>query len=526
MQFKWNLQTESGKEISGRDDLRKGTLHIVRHVGDDVIKSVSGELKIETKRNEKIFMNGYQTWTACPEYTRSSLIRGIRGIPQAVVDRFSLDRYGDYHFVDYPARRGILHGFSYCWFRRGSFYRLIASLDETPGYTIFRYNAPKGILTIERDSSGLHTDGDYHVFDLFYAEGTGDQVFDAWFNELGIKTRTKEKLYGYSSWYNRYQNINEECIRQDLQGCEKIFRKNDLFQIDDGWEPFIGDWLEADQKKFPKGMKEAADEIHAKGFRAGIWLAPFVAEEKSALFREHPDWLFKHDGQPWKNGCNWSGFYSLDIDNEEVIEYLRKVFDRVLNEWGYDLVKLDFLYGAAPFGTEKETRAGRMIRAMKFLRELCGDKLILGCGVPVMPAFGIVDYCRISCDVTLDWNDVPHMRIIHRERPSTKQAVGNIISRRHLNGRAYLSDPDVFFLRDNNLRLSEAVKKSLGELDALLGGVFLISDDPGSYTEKMTKEYERLRHLSEASSVYLSQKRGIKAVYILDGKEETTDLFE
>ena len=201
---------------------------------------------------------------------------------------------------------------------------------------------------------------------------------------MELKPRTTEKLYGYSSWYNRYQDIDEPAIQQDLEGCKQIFHPNDLFQIDDGWEPFVGDWLEPDGKKFPHGMKEMADEIHASGYRAGIWLAPFAAEEKSALYHDHPDWFIKENGKNWKCGGNWSGFYSLDIDQPEAEQYIRKVFDRVLNEWGYDLVKLDFLYGAAPFNSTKETRAGKMTRALKLLREVCGDKLILGCGVPVM----------------------------------------------------------------------------------------------------------------------------------------------
>ena len=124
----------------------------------------------------------------------------------------------------------------------------------------------------------------------------------------------------------------------------------------------------------------------------------------------------------------------MDIDHPEVQTYLKQVFDRVLQDWGFDLVKLDFLYGAAPFGNARESRAGRMQRAMALLRSWCGDKLILGCGVPVMPAFGIVDYCRIGCDVGLDWDDVWYMRLFHRERVSTKQSIGNTIFRRQLNG--------------------------------------------------------------------------------------------
>ena len=46
-------------------------------------------------------------------------------------------------------------------------------------------------------------------------------------------------------------------------------------------------------------------------------------------------------------------------------------------------------------------------------------------------------------DVSLDWDDVWYMRLFHRERVSTKQAINNTVFRRQLNGRAYGSDPDV-----------------------------------------------------------------------------------
>lgn len=45
-----------------------------------------------------------------------------------------------------------------------------------------------------------------------------------------------------------------------------------------------------------------------------------------------------------------------------------------------------------------------MCDAMELLRSLCGDKLILGCGVPLAPAFGKVDFCRIGADMALSWN--------------------------------------------------------------------------------------------------------------------------
>jgi len=361
------------------------------------------------------------------------------------------------------------------------------------------------------------------------AEGGETEVFDGWFQAMGIKPRTEKKLAGYSSWYNRYQDITEDTIREDLTGCRSLLCLGDLFQIDDGWEPEVGDWLETDAQKFPHGLKGMVEEIHAAGFQAGLWLAPFVCEKDSALFRQHPDWLLKVDGAPWCCGCNWSSFYALDIDNPAVLDYLRRVFDRVLNDWDFDLVKLDFLYGAAPFGNARESRAARMYRAMELLRSWCGQKQILGCGVPVMPAFGLVDYCRVSCDVGLDWDDVWYMRLFHRERVSTKQAINNTLFRRQLNGRAYGSDPDVFFLREENCKLTAEQKRTLATVNALLGNVFLTSDMPSHYTDAQRAEYRRLRTLFEHATQVQAEAENDRLYirYLLDGTPQKLcfDLF-
>ena len=373
-----------GRALTGVVDGPDGAVRIRCDAPAGTIQAITAILPWEMGKDERAFLNGYQTWTYCPECGKRDKIRGLAHVPKPLLDKYAFDRYGDYHFVDYPNKRGLFHGFSWCYFRRGERFCLIASLDERPGYTIFRYDANRGLLAIERDCAGVeHPGGTLHAFDLYVAEGTETEVFDGWFAAMGVKPRTGKKLAGYSSWYNRYQDITQETISSDLAGCKTLLSPGDLFQVDDGWEPQVGDWLEPDSAKFPRGMKSVAEEIHDAGFLAGLWLAPFVCETDSNLYREHPDWLLKVNGQPWKCGGNWSGFYALDIDLPAVRDYLRGVFDRVLDQWGFDLVKLDFLYGAAPFGKKTESRAGRMIRAMELLREWCGDKLILGCGVPV-----------------------------------------------------------------------------------------------------------------------------------------------
>ena len=89
--------------------------------------------------------------------------------------------------MPYGHQKGQSHGFSYCYFRKGKQFRLVASLDEKPGYTILRYDSGKALLTLERDCAGVeHPGGSFPLFDLFFAEGSETEVFDGWFQAMGI----------------------------------------------------------------------------------------------------------------------------------------------------------------------------------------------------------------------------------------------------------------------------------------------------------------------------------------------------
>ena len=157
---------------------------------------------------------------------------------------------------------------------------------------------------------------------------------------------------------------------------------------------------------------------------------------------------------------------------------------------------------------------------MEFLRELCGDKLIIGCGVPLMPIFGLFDYCRISCDVGLDWNDSVIMQRTNRERVSTKQAIENAIYRRQLDGRAFGADPDVFYLRDENIKLTADEKKLLAINCALFGTMHLCSDDMGTFTDAKRDAWARLRQIAK-------EAKDIRVSHTLDekGKEKLSVLY-
>lgn len=205
--------------------------------------------------------------------------------------------------------------------------------------------------------------------------------------------------------------------------------------------------------------------------------------------KEHPDWIIRTpEGKPQIGCIGWGGAYTLDIYNPEVREHLKKVFDTVLNDWGYDMVKLDFLYSQCRTPRNNKTRGTIMCEAMDFLRECVGDKIILGCGVPLGPAFGVVDACRISCDVDLAYGGKFYNSMsINNELPSAQNAINNSMFRRHLNGRAFLNDPDVFFLRDHNLKFTWEQKLLLAKINNLFGRVLFVSDNAEEYSDAELK---------------------------------------
>ena len=474
--------------------------------------------------DDRIFLNGYQSWTDSRELTIKDSVRGIDHIPAALVNKYSFDRYGDYNFADYKSEYGALHGFTYAYIRRGDEFTLAGSLSEANGFTMIGLSKSRRRIKLSLDCEGMIFTEKTAALQCAVISGSEKEVFDRYFSLMDIPSPTALPIDGYTSWYRHYQDIDENKLLHDLRAISEDENAHaDIFQIDDGYQTAVGDWLSIDLKKFPHGIAPICEKIHEKGMLAGLWLAPFVVEKDSSVYKEHQDWILKDStGSPLAAGCNWSGSFALDIYNEDVRAYLKEVFDTVLNVWGFDLVKLDFLYAACiiPFGGKSRGRI--MADGMALLRELVGDKLILGCGVPLGSAFGKVDYCRIGCDVGLDWNDNPVMRMTHRERVSTKNSVINTIFRRQLGNRAFLNDPDVFLLRAEDISLFKCQKQLLSVVNNIFGSVYFTSDDISRYMDSQKKMLSTARRMRKADVKNVtSDGDRVSVTFEINGKEKT-----
>ena len=460
------------------------------------------------------FINGYQSWTKTKEFFMSEKERDAKKIFKPLNKIFAFDRYGDATFFEYD--KYILHGYDVFYVKKpdGAF---ILNANYKKAYLIIVLDRSTGEISLRNELDGMKLSANetFTVSDYWQVEGydEGMTLFGKVFPEKPVK-----KLLGYTSWYNYYQNINESIILRDLDALDDRF---DLFQIDDGYESFVGDWTDVDKAKFPNGLKNIVDKAHKKGYLAGIWLAPFVAETKSKVFREHPDW-FDFNGEKALCGSNWSGFYALNLEKEPVKRYIAQCLQYFI-DLGFDFFKLDFLYAATLPTYEGMTRSMSAEKAYDFLREVLKDKLILGCGATLFNAAQKFDYMRIGPDVSLKFDDVWYMRAMHSERISTKTTLQNTVFRSFLSGRLFGNDPDVFLLRDDNISLSPAQKEALITLNALFGSLLMTSDNIAAYDDKKRVLLDKALELKDGATVTSYQRNHdiITVGYVLNGKKET-----
>ena len=92
---------------------------------------------------------------------------------------------------------------------------------------------------------------------------------------------------GWCSWYAYYADVTEKNV---LDNVEVMCQKDSEFEwvlLDDGYQAFMGDWL-TPSDKFPNGIKALLQDIKAKGKKPAIWIAPFIAQPESDIFKNHP----------------------------------------------------------------------------------------------------------------------------------------------------------------------------------------------------------------------------------------------
>jgi len=412
-------------------------------------RSVWRTFRVEAEGPVSMFVNGWQTWS--PTGWRTA---GVDADPSTGGPHPALLRWCHHADPD-PARPGELRS------------ELVTVLADSTG----------------RLAMGA-VGGDRH--------DTTFRLLDAWASTCGAAAAARNAApftTGWCSWYQYYAAVTESDIRRNLAASSAEWGF-DVFQVDDGFQPAIGDWLATDVERFPSPLDALAADIRAAGSTPGLWLAPFLAAPASETARRHPHWFARHRGASGDRPlvgqltAAWGGeVWVLDTTLPEVQSHLEGL-GRDLVAAGFPYLKLDFTYAPALPGVYADptyTPAERVRAGFDAFRRGAGDEaFVLGCGAPLGPVVGVVDGCRIGPDVAPWWR----VRAWPVEgdgyrgtAPSTANALASTVARQPFHRHLWLNDPDCLLLRPTDTSLTEAERRAWAAAIALSGGMVLLSDE-------------------------------------------------
>jgi len=311
----------------------------------------------------------------------------------------------------------------------------------------FYLNNPSLKVLVDTESGELRPGETWELEKFSYQSGTDrEQLLDSLAAQLIANhppLRFASPPTGWCSWYCFGPRVTAQQVLDNLDFIAKQTPGLRYVQIDDGYQPAMGDWLETGAA-FGGNVQGVLKQIRERGFEPAIWVAPFVAEEKSHVFQQHPDWFVKDaERNPLRSdrvtfgGWRRGPWYVLDGTHPEVQQHLEKFFRTMKREWGCTYFKLDAnFWGAIHGGRFHDPRATRIEayrRGMQAILRGAENSFVLGCNHPIWPSLGLIHGSRSSNDIKRTWE---------RFETTARQN----LSRNWQNGRLWWNDPDAIVL--------------------------------------------------------------------------------
>lgn len=170
------------------------------------------------------------------------------------------------------------------------------------------------------------------------------------------KWERKTRPIVYNNWEATSFDFNQAKIKKLMKKASSL--GIELFVLDDGWfgernddSHGLGDW-EANPKKIPGGLKSLASFAKKNKLGFGIWMEPEMVNEKSDLYKTHPEWIV-HDGlhEPLQGRHQ----FTLDLRKPEVQNYVYAAVSKVLKSAEISYLKWDYNRPMSDFPVEEGT---------------------------------------------------------------------------------------------------------------------------------------------------------------------------
>lgn len=246
----------------------------------------------------------------------------------------------------------------------------------------------------------------------YSSEGKGgvSRAFHRWAREYKLHNGNKLHDILLNSWEGVYFNVNQKEMDDMMRNFSAL--GGELFVMDDGWfgnkyprnkaNCGLGDW-EVCKDKLPEGIGGLLESAKKYGIKFGLWIEPEMANTKSELFEEHPDWILRIDNRPLSTGRGGTQVV-LDLTNPEVQDFVFGVVDKLMTEypdiyymkWDDNCWLLD--YGSSYLPKEKQSHLyieyqRGLNKVLERIREKYPDLVLQACaGGGGRVNYGILPY--------------------------------------------------------------------------------------------------------------------------------------
>ena len=231
---------------------------------------------------------------------------------------------------------------------------------------------------------------------------------------LGIRlAKIPEKpVCVYNTWEPFGFDLSEQLILETAKAAAEAGVKE--YVIDDGWQDCYGDWG-VDRTKFPNGLRPVVEYIKSLGMKAGLWVSIGTASPESRVYQEHPEWFMKNRaGEHFSLVTPANDKYTACFSTGWA-EYIQQVLERLVDEYGFEYLKLDLSMVASPYRYTKEEAGcyaedhpghrdreesmwenyARMWEVFDKLHE-GRENLFIDCTFETMGGLQLVDYCMLK----------------------------------------------------------------------------------------------------------------------------------
>lgn len=176
--------------------------------------------------------------------------------------------------------------------------------------------------------------------------------------------------------------------------------------LDDGWQRLTGDWR-PDSSKFPNGeadMKALVREIHDRGMKARLWIAPLAVAPGSEELHQHTDMLLLNADGAVQDITWWNSFY-LCPSYAKTQQRMAAVVKTIIGDWGFDGLKVDgqHLNGVAPC----YNKAHRHARPEDAVEHLSDFYRVLHEAAHAANPEAVVEVC--PCGTAYAFHNLPYM---------------------------------------------------------------------------------------------------------------------